>query len=138
MKQDNSWHKVFDITYISILRLYIWMYLHHKGSPSLQEMYVLLYNKLLCCLYWCILLHEKYLGQTLLVCCFSYLSQTHFRGSRGIILKIKSKTGQKLCENGKICRKIVYFWKYYILFPRLFPAAFSNECRGGSQKQLIT
>ncbi len=50
MKQDNSWHKVFDITYISILRLYIWMYLHHKGSPSLQEMYVLLYNKLLCCL----------------------------------------------------------------------------------------
>ncbi len=53
------------------------------------------------------------------MCCFSDLSQTHFRWLRGIKIKIKGKTGQKLHENSKCLEKLSIFFSYF-LFPGFF------------------
>ncbi len=49
----------------------------------------------------------------LLICCFSDLSQTHLKGSRGIKLKIKGKRGKNLHENTIIWEKNSIFLKLF-------------------------
>ncbi len=72
-----------------------------------------------------------------MICCFSDLSQTHFRGTRGIIKKKKKKEKQaKSAWKYEICRKNVYFWKI-ILFSTFFRLFLNNESTGESKKQQI-
>ncbi len=56
------------------------------------------------------------------MCCFLDMSQTSFRGPRGI--KIKGKTGKKLS----------IFIKFIFLFLLTF---LNDKCTGGSEKQQI-
>ncbi len=49
-----------------------------------------------------------------MICCFSDLSQTHFRGTRGIIKKKKKrKNRQKVHENTKFVEKMSIFEKLF-------------------------
>ncbi len=55
-----------------------------------------------------------------MICCFSDLSQTHFRGLRGIIIKIKGKTNKKVYENVKFVDKMSIFEKLFSV-SQIFP-----------------
>ncbi len=78
---------------------------------------------------WSLLLNVN-LGQTQLICCFSDLSHTHLKGSRGIKIKIKGKRGKHLHENTIIWGEKFYLKKKKISFP-------FHERTGGSEKQQI-
>ncbi len=65
------------------------------------------------------------------MCCFPDLSQTCFRGSRGIIIKIKGKTSIKLHKNAK-CFEKLSISKNYFWFPVFFQLFFNDQCTGGS------
>ncbi len=66
------------------------------------------------------------------MCCFSDLSQTCFRGSRGIKIKIKGKTGKQLDENAKVLETMSILKK---LFFRTF--SLNDQCTVGSEKRQI-
>ncbi len=65
-----------------------------------------------------------------MICCFSDLSRTHLKGSRGIKIKIKGKRGKHLHENTIIWEEIFYFFKIIFSFP-------FHEHKGRSEKQQI-
>ncbi len=64
------------------------------------------------------------LGQTLLICCFSYHSWTHFKESKRIIRKTTVKVGKQLHENikSKIGKAVFLFYLLYTInfFPTFF------------------
>ncbi len=50
-----------------------------------------------------------------MIFCFSDLSQTHVREPRGVVIKIKGKTGKKVHENGIFVKIISFFETLFFL-----------------------
>ncbi len=66
--------------------------------------------------------HSKANSQIQLICCLSNISQTNFRGSRGISIKRKGKTGKILHVNAKFCNEhlsLFYFLDIFFFFLRI-------------------
>ncbi len=69
--------------------------------------------------------HSKAIGQIQLICCLSNISQTNFRGSRGISIKRKGKTGKILHVNAKFCNEDLSLFYFLDIF--FFPENFLSS-----------